>query len=53
MATVLKPKRSETSLSVPAVGDLEVGEIAMNLADGKFYSKTSGGKIKKYEDYNY
>ena len=47
MATILKPKVSSTSLSVPATGDLEVGELAMNLADGKFYSKTSGGTIKE------
>jgi len=47
MATVLKPKVSSTSLSVPAVGDLQVGELAMNLADGKFYSKTAGGTVKE------
>jgi len=47
MATILKPKVSSTSLSVPATGDLEVGELAMNLADGKFYSKTAGGTVKE------
>ena len=47
MATILKPKVSSTSLSVPAGGDLQVGELAMNLADGKFYSKTAGGTVKE------
>ena len=47
MATVLKPKRSETSLSLPATSDLEVGELAMNIADGKFYTKTSSNVVKE------
>lgn len=47
MATVLKPKRSETSLSLPSTSDLEVGELAMNIADGKFYTRTSGNVIKE------
>ena len=37
MATVLKPKRSFTSAAVPSVSDLEIGELAMNVADGKFF----------------
>ena len=28
MATVIKPKRSETALAVPTAGSLEVGELA-------------------------
>ena len=47
MATVIKPKRSETALSVPAANSLAVGEIAMNVTDGKFYTKTSGGTVKE------
>jgi len=47
MATVIKPKRSETALSVPSAGSLAVGEIAMNVTDGKFYTKTSGGVVKE------
>lgn len=47
MSTVLKPKRSEVAASVPTAGQLEVGEIAVNLTDGKFYSKTSGGTVKE------
>ena len=47
MATVIKPKRRETALSVPAAGSLAVGELAMNVTDGKFYTKTSGGVVKE------
>ena len=41
MAVVLKPKRSENSLAVPGSSDLEIGELAMNISDGKFFTKTS------------
>ena len=37
MATVIKPKRSETTSQIPGSGVLEAGELAMNVADGKFY----------------
>ena len=47
MATVIKPKRSETASSVPAANSLAVGELAMNVTDGKFYTKTSGGVVKE------
>ena len=47
MATVIKPKRSETALAVPTAGSLEVGELALNVTDGKFYTKTSGNTVKE------
>ena len=47
MATVIKPKRSETALSVPSANSLAVGELAMNVTDGKFYTKTSGNVVKE------
>ena len=47
MPTVIKPKRSETALSIPSAASLAVGEIAMNVTDGKFYTKTSGGVVKE------
>ena len=47
MSTVIKPKRSETALSIPSAGSLSVGELAMNVTDGKFYTKTSGGTVKE------
>ena len=47
MATVIKPKRSETTSQIPSSGALAVGELAMNVTDGKFYTKTSGGTVKE------
>jgi len=47
MATVIKPKRSETALAIPAASALQAGELAMNVTDGKFYTKTSGGTVKE------
>ena len=47
MATVIKPKRSEVALAVPAAGSLEVGELALNVTDGKFYTKTSANAVKE------
>ena len=47
MPTVIKPKRSETALSIPSAASLAVGELAMNVTDGKFYTKTSGGVVKE------
>ncbi len=47
MSTVIKPKRSETALAVPSSGSLEVGELALNVTDGKFYTKTSGNAVKE------
>jgi hypothetical protein len=47
MATVIKLKRSETPNQIPGAGALEIGELAMNLTDGKLYSKTTGGAVKE------
>ena len=47
MSTVVKLKRSETALAIPSAGSLEAGELAMNVTDGKFYTKTSGGVVKE------
>ena len=47
MATQILPKRSETALAVPSAGSLVAGELAMNITDGKFYTKTSGGVVKE------
>ena len=47
MATVIKPKRSETALAVPSSGSLEVGELALNVTDGKFYVKKSDNSVKE------
>lgn len=47
MPTVIKPKRSETALSIPSASSLQAGELAMNVTDGKFYTKTTGGTIRE------
>ena len=47
MATVIKLKRSETPNQIPGASALEIGELAMNLTDGKLYSKTTGGAVKE------
>jgi len=38
-------KRSSTASIVPAAGSLQAGELAVNLADQKLYSKTAGGTV--------
>ena len=47
MATVIKPKRSETPSQIPGAAALQVHELAMNVTDGKLYTKTSGGVVKE------
>lgn len=45
MANTILLKRSSTASSVPAAGSLQAGELAVNLADQKLYSKTTGGSV--------
>mgnify|MGYP006888855331 CR=1 FL=1 len=45
MATVIKPKRSETSSSTPGTSDIEVGEIAVNITDQKIFIRKSDDNI--------
>ena len=47
MATQILPKRSEVALSIPSASSLVAGELAMNITDGKFYTKTTGGVVKE------
>ena len=47
MATVFKPKRSEVAAAIPTSGQLEAGELAINVTDGKFYTKTTAGVVKE------
>jgi hypothetical protein len=47
MTTVIKPKRSIVPASIPTAGQLEVGEIAINIPDGKFYTKDASNVIKE------
>ena len=45
MANVIKLKRSETSSSIPGTSDLVVGEVCMNVADQRIYTKKSDNSI--------
>jgi len=47
MATRIKPLRTEVATRIPTLGVIDVGELAMNVHDGKFYSKTSVGNVKE------
>lgn len=44
-ANVIKHKRSSTSGQAPTTGQLDVGEIAINLADSKIYTKDGSDNI--------
>ena len=50
MATKIIHKKSSTASSIPSAGALEPGELALNLADKKIYSKTTGGAIIEFND---
>ena len=45
MTTVIKPKRSLVPASIPTSGSLEVGELAINIPDGKLYTKNSSNTV--------
>ena len=47
MSTVIKTKRSETPNQIPGAAALAVHELAMNVTDGKLYTKTSGNVVKE------
>ncbi len=45
MANTIILKKSSTANAVPAASSLQPGELAVNLADAKLYSKTVGGTV--------
>ena len=45
MANTLKIKRSSNAGSTPSASDLEHGEIAVNVADGKLFLKKSDNSV--------
>ena len=45
MATTIIHKKSSVVGRVPLASDLEVGELALNLADKKIYTKQVGGDV--------
>ena len=46
MATKIKPYRTEVATRIPATSNMEVGELAVNVTDGKFYIKNSYNQIR-------
>ena len=45
MPIVIKPKRSETASSIPSTSDVAGGELGINTADQKIYTKNSSNVI--------
>lgn len=45
MSHTIKLKRSETASSAPTGSDLATHEIAMNVTDGKIFTKAANGTI--------
>lgn len=45
MASIVRFKRSSVAGKQPNIADLEIGELALNLADGIIYSKNASGNI--------
>ena len=43
MANTIKLRRSAVAGKAPAVGDLQLGELALNTFDGKLYTKKDNG----------
>ena len=52
MAKIIQIKRSETASAIPTAGQIAVGELAVNLADGTLYSKKTDGSIIEVGGYN-
>jgi len=47
MANTIKLKRSSTASDTPSASDLEVGELAVNTADAKLFTKHTDNSIKE------
>jgi hypothetical protein len=50
MANKIRLKKSSVPDKVPAAGDLEYGELAINYADGKLYYKNSSNVVASFGD---
>ena len=45
--TLIKPRRSLVPASVPLAANIEIGELVLNIPDGKFYTKDATGVVKE------
>ena len=50
MATKILLKKSSVAGRVPAAGDIDYGELAINYADGKIYYKASDNSVNVFLD---
>ena len=48
MTYIIKPKRSTKAGVSPTSANLQVGEIAMNTADGSLFSKDGNNNVKRF-----
>lgn len=46
MPNIIKPKRSSVVGKIPTTSDIEVGEIALNMADSILYFRNTSDEIK-------
>jgi len=53
MANTIQQKRSLTPGAVPTAVDLTAGEIAIQVADGKIFIKTTANTIVNLLDYTF
>ncbi len=50
MANTIKLRRSATPGKAPLVGDIQLGELALNTHDGKLYAKKSVSGVESIVD---
>ena len=50
MTTAIKLKKSSVVGRIPASGDIEYGELAINFADGRLFYKNSSNDIRSFLD---
>lgn len=48
MADLIRHKRSATAAAVPSAGQLQLGELAVNVEDGVIYLKKADGSVVAY-----
>jgi hypothetical protein len=49
MANTILHKRSSTAAAVPTAAQVTLGELVLNVADGKIYLKRADGVIVTFE----
>ena len=51
--SIIKLKRSDISNRIPQLSSLELGELALNIADGKIFFKNSSNQISIFLNNDY